>query len=72
MFASVTHVFHKAWTNLDSMHDCILSLSQLSTTITIINRLQLLLSSNLEYCVQEWLPYLARDIDILERVQHRD
>jgi len=24
---------------------------------------------HLEYCVQVWNPYLARDIDILEKVQ---
>ena len=27
--------------------------------------------SHLEYCVQSWSPYLARDIDILEKVQRR-
>ena len=26
---------------------------------------------NLEYCVQSWSPYLARDIDTLEKVQRR-
>ena len=26
---------------------------------------------HLEYCVQVWSPYLAGDIDILEKVQHR-
>ena len=26
---------------------------------------------HLEYCVQSWSPYLARDIDILEKVQRR-
>ena len=26
---------------------------------------------HLEYCVQLWCPYLARDIDTLERVQRR-
>jgi len=26
---------------------------------------------HLEYCVQSWCPYLARDIDILEKIQRR-
>ena len=26
---------------------------------------------HLEYCVQSWSPYLARDIDTLEKVQRR-
>ena len=26
---------------------------------------------HLEYCVQVWNPYLARDIDILEKVQRQ-
>jgi len=26
---------------------------------------------HLEYCVQSWSPYLARDFDVLERVQRR-
>ena len=26
---------------------------------------------HLEYCVQSWSPYFAKDIDMLERVQHR-
>ena len=26
---------------------------------------------HLEYCVQVWSPFLAGDIDVLEKVQHR-
>ena len=26
---------------------------------------------HIEYCIQAWSPYYAKDIDMLERIQHR-
>jgi ribonucleases P/MRP protein subunit RPP40 len=37
----------------------------------IIKLYKRLVRPKLEYCVQAWCPYLKRDIEIIERVQHR-
>jgi hypothetical protein len=37
----------------------------------ILNLYKSLVRSHLEYCVQAWSPHLRKDIELIEKVQHR-
>ena len=38
---------------------------------TILSLYKSVVRPKLEYCIQAWRPHLAKDIDLMERVQHR-
>ncbi len=70
--------------NMKWSEQCSIAVKNANSTLGIIKRhvkcrkknviLQLhksLVRPKLEYCVQAWCPYLRRDIDNIERVQHR-
>jgi uncharacterized protein (UPF0303 family) len=38
---------------------------------TILNLYKSIVRPKLEYCIQAWRPHLRKDIDLLEKIQHR-
>jgi hypothetical protein len=74
-------IIHKS---LKSTKQCIKAYNSANSTLGMIKRsfvnsdqetiLQLyksVIRPKLEYCVQAWRPYLQKDIDLLEKIQHR-
>ena len=70
--------------NLKFSEQCSIAVKNANSTLGIIRRhiksrkkniilklYKTLVRPKLEYCVQAWCPYLKKDIEIIERVQHR-